>query len=81
MLGIAAVVRVGAEFVTFVAVHLAPGSESASRRKEQVKAVIKAVPEADGARVVLGDMNVRDDEVEAWRGRFAFEEALYTGFS
>ena len=69
--GVMAVVRAGAESLAVVAVHLAPGSDSAPRRNEQVHAVIKAKPEAERPLVVLGDMNVRDEELQALRDRFS----------
>ena len=79
--GAMAVVRAGAKSLAVVAVHLAPGSDSASRRKEQVHAIIKAKPERERPLVVLGDMNVRDEEMQALRDRFSLEEAVYHGLS
>ena len=79
--GVMVVLRLDAQSVTIVAVHLAPGGDSAARRREQLRALVKAKPEPDGVLVLAGDMNVRDDEVEALRGSFSVEEALYHGWS
>ena len=42
---------------------------------------MKATPEPKRALVVLGDMNVREDEVEALRDRLSLQDALYHGQS
>ena len=83
MRGVIGVLRSEAEPVTIVAVHLAPGgdSDTAVRRREQLRALVKAIVAPQRVLVLVGDLNVRDDEVGALRESFSVEEALYHGCS
>ena len=58
---------VGGVRCSVLAAHLAPGEYAAARRAEQLGA---ALARCQGrSRIVLGDLNVRQEEMEAWQDR------------
>ena len=60
-----------------VAAHLAPGASQAEKRKSQFKSICD-VGSAGEAFVVMGSLNVRDDEADAL-AKFGFSDAAYNG--
>jgi hypothetical protein len=73
---------VGSVEVAFAAGHLEPGpaAEAVQRRRDAVAAVVGCVAEFR-AVVFLGDLNVRHEEVHAWRESFRLRDAMYDGLS
>ena len=79
--GVVAEVEIGGQLVCVAAVHLEPGAEGAARRREQAQRVLAAM--WGQAVVVLGDLNVREAEVEALSALWedGLEDVRYTGSS
>ena len=71
----------GGESVLVAAVHVAPGGDAASRRRGQLRAMVKGMPASVRVHVLLGDMNVRDDEVQELCESLVLHEAVYHGCS
>ena len=63
--------------VKVASVHLAPGEGAAEERLKQVRQIAKIC--GGGSVVVLGDLNVREDEMEDVRKAGEFFEAMYAG--
>ena len=69
----------GGGLLDVVAVHFASGAVAGEERRSQLQMVLAFVH--GETRVILGDMNVRPAEVEAWSTEFDLQEAPYAGQS
>jgi hypothetical protein len=61
------------------AVHLMPGPSAKEHRKSQVRAALQGL--RPGSQVVLGDMNVRPEELQELLAMGSFRDAEYAGRS
>ena len=66
--------------VGVVAAHLPPYPEGGAARKAAVAMSLRKVKDFK-AVLVIGDLNVRQDEVVGWREDFCLREAMYDGFA
>ena len=73
-------IKVGKESVNVAAVHLMPGPSGAKRRLAQMKAVAQPF-QPSGVHLVVGDMNVRQEEMEELLKVGSFRDAAYEGRS
>ena len=75
--GVVGQVLVGGMRLGVVAMHLAWGAGAAARRAEQLRKLVQAVPAACQALLVMGDANVRGEEVPGWCEAHALVEAPF----
>lgn len=76
---VAARVEVSSMEIDVVALHLVPGAHSSAARLSQITTATTLVSSA--ASVILGDMNVRDEEVEAMLALKDMHDVAYSGKS
>ena len=81
--GVGAVLRIAGQRLAFLALHLASGSASAGQRRRHLQDALAAAAVGDpGGVVLLGDLNVRDEELaDLLRNDFARERISEAGYS
>ena len=73
------ILQLGGVRVSVLAAHLAPGEYGEAKRAGQLGAALARCP--GRSRLILGDLNVRQEEVEAWHERWGLHDAAYQGSS